>query len=236
MKFIPDRIKKIFSRKSRKNETAAPAALQAVEPAPAPAPLLTPAPPRDRTKELAQFRQPQGYYLLDLNIQPPGKQGGDGTVLHMMNSRDTDFMLALVNQQPLAGCKQIAMQVEEYLHRRYGLDAGHVYFKRKDAEFYFDGYDELIGLPPGDGFKLVIVPESTSWQPPYCPPARNAIPNTGTVLQHPVTLLPQFQPQVNYRIMYVNGYNIIEPELPRITDPTIKMPAPVPPPPKPQNP
>src|SRR3569832_605252 len=110
MKFIPDRIKRIFSRKSRKAKTAALVVVVVVAVAPAPEPVvLSPRAPRDRTNELARFKEPQGYYLLDLNLQPPGRQGPDGNIMHMMNSRDTtDFMLALVNQQPLADCKSIA--------------------------------------------------------------------------------------------------------------------------------
>jgi hypothetical protein len=216
MKFIPDRIRKLFSKKSRKQkiETPAPAAVEAA-PAPAPAPVAeTPKakPVPDRTHELAPYKTAEGNYLIDLDVTILGKNNGQ--FVHMLTSHQTEFQLALVTPQYLSGVKAVATQVEEHMHKTFGLDVGHVFFKRMDANFYFDGYDELLGLPPGNGFQLVLVPEGSNWRPQFAPPPLHAIPGTGTVLQHPVTLLPQFQPQVVYPIMFVNGMDILTPTLP----------------------
>lgn len=207
-------LRNLFKRKSKKEEAAQPPAAEAAAPAEAPPPPKPEAPKRpSRLAELETYKQPEGYYLLNLNVGVPGTFGGQH--MHMITSPETGFQLALADPRYLAGCKTVAMQVEEFLDRVYQLDAGHVYYKRKDANFFFDGYDELLGLPPGDGFQLVIVPEGSDWKP-FCPPPLYAIPGTGTVYQHPATLLPQFQPAVNYPIIIVNGYDIGTPTLPEI--------------------
>ena len=216
MKFIPDRIKKLFSRKSRKQNAKTPAPA-AVEAAPAPAPI--PEPPKakpvpDRTAELAPFRTAEGNYLLDLNVGILTRNNGQ--YVHMIANPETEFQLMLVAPQYLSSVKAVATQVEDHIHQTYGLDVGHVFYKRKDANFHFDGADELLGLPPGDGFQILLVPQGSNWRPQFAPPPMFAIPGTGTVLQHPATLLPQFQPQVAYPIMFVNGMDILTPTLPEI--------------------
>ena len=215
MKFIPDRIRKLFSRKSRKQKAAAPAPAT-VEAAPAPAPA--PEPPKatkpvpDRTAELAPYKTAEGNYLIDLEVAIMGKN--DGRYIHMLTSRQTGFQLMLVTPQYLSGVKAVATQAEDYMHKTFGLDVGYVFFRRKDANYHFDGYDELLDLPPGDGFQLLLATEGSDWRPKFAPPPMYALPATGTVLQHPATLLPQFQPQVRYPIMFVNGMDILTPSLP----------------------
>ncbi|MEZ0224716.1 MAG: hypothetical protein ACAH83_09200 [Alphaproteobacteria bacterium] len=207
-------LKNLFKRKSKKEQAAPPPAAEASAPAETPAAPKQEAPWRpSRLTELERFKQPEGYYLIDLKVGVPGAFGGQH--MHMIDSPETGFLLALSDPRYLAGCKTVAMEVEEYLNRVYQLDVGHVYYKRRDANFFFDGYDELLGLPPGDGFQLALVPEGTDWKP-FCPPPLYAIPGTGTVYQHPATLLPQFQPAVTYPIIMVNGYDVLSPVLPEI--------------------
>jgi hypothetical protein len=206
-------LRNLFKRKSKKEQAAPPQAAETSAPTETPVtPQETPKRP-SRLAELERYKQPEGYYLLDLKVGVPGAFGGQ--YMHMIDSPETDFKVALSDPRYLAGCKTVAMQVEEFLDRAYQLDVGHVYYKRKDANFFFDGYDELLGLPPGDGFQLVLVPEGTDWKP-FCPPPLYAIPGTGTVYQHPATLLPQFQPAVTYPIIMVNGYDVLTPLLPEI--------------------
>lgn len=215
MKFIPDRLKKLFSRKSAKPEAETPAPAAVVEtPAPTPEPVKERAPPRNRMGELSMRQTAEGNYLLDLDVKILGQHNGN--TLHMISNRDTGFQLALLTPQYLSGVKTVSTHAEDHMYNTFGFDVGHVFFKRKDANFHFDGYDELLGLPPGDGFQLLLVPEGSNWRPPYAPPCRYAIPGTGTVLQHPVTLLPQFQPQVVYPIMFVNGMDMLTPQLPKM--------------------
>lgn len=207
-------LRNLFKRKSKKEEVAPPPAVAETGPVEPPPVVKDEAPTRpSRLAELDRYRQPEGYYLLDLKVGVPGAYGGHH--MHMIENPETGFLLAVTDPRYLAGCKTVAVQVEEYLNRVYQLDVGHVYYKRKDANFFFDGYDELLGLPPGDGFQLVLVPEGHDWKP-FCPPPLYAIPGTGTVYQHPATLLPQFQPAVNYPIIMVNGYDITQPVLPDI--------------------
>ena len=219
MKFIPDRIRKIFSKKSRKQEAGAtataPAPVVVEAPAPvAPEPPKVQAAPANRMDELAKFRTPEGNYLLDLNVGIINRH--QGQTLQMVKNKETGFQLALASTQYLTSVKSVATHVEDYLQKTYGFDVGHTFYKRKDANFHFDGYDELLGLPPGDGFQILLVPEGSNWTPPFSPPPMYAIPGTGTVLQHPATLLPQFQPQVRYPIMFVNGMDVLTPTLPHI--------------------
>ncbi|TAL27089.1 MAG: hypothetical protein EPN97_18190 [Alphaproteobacteria bacterium] len=204
-------LKNLFRRKGKKEEAPPPAAPETA----APAPVKEEPPKRpSRLGELDLYKEPEGYYLINLNVGVPANVNGH--YMHIMKSPETGFMLADSDPRYLAGCKTVAMQVEEFMERVYQLDVGHVYYKRKDANFFFDGYDELLGLPPGDGFQMVLVPEGSEWKPSFCPPPLYAIPGTGTVYQHPATLLPQFQPAVNYPIIMVNGYDITQPVLPEI--------------------
>lgn len=208
-------LKGLFNRKKKKEEAASqPAVAETPAPAEPPVAPKQEAPHRpSRLAELDRYKQPEGYYLINLNVKVPGAFGGQH--MHMIESPETGFLLALTDPRYLVGCKTVAMEVEEHLNRVYQLDIGHVYYKRKDADFFFDGYDELLGLPPGDGFQLVLIPEGSDLKP-FCPPPLYAIPGTGTVYQHPATLLPQFQPAVTYPIIMVNGYDISKPVLPEI--------------------
>jgi hypothetical protein len=212
-------LKKLFSRKSKKQKAEAqPAAAETSAAAPAPEPVPAPEPEQPKAPApdpLARFKEPEGYYLLNLNVSVQNKSP-DGKYLHMISNRDTDFLLAIVGNQYLPSVKMIATEVENFLYKDIGFDVGHTYFKRKDANFFFDGYDQILGLPPGDGFQLVLVPEGSDWKPQFAPPPMRAIPGTSTVFQHPATLLPQFQPAVIYPIMFVNGFDISQPVSPQI--------------------
>jgi hypothetical protein len=245
MKFIPNRIKRIFSRKSRKAEAETPAPAVA-EAAPAPEPVK-PKEPDPRLKRLDTVRTPEGNYLLDLDVAVMEKK--DGQYAHIIANRETSFHLVLMGPQFLSGVKKVATEVEDHLNKFYGLEAGHIYYKRRDANFHFDGADERLGLPPGNGFQILFVPEGSNWRPEYSPPPARAIPNTGTVLQHPATLLPQFAPQVNVPIMFVNGLDVLTPQLPAMPKTTqiekkpeepaqepVAQPAAAPPPPSPPKP
>jgi hypothetical protein len=197
MKFIPDSIRKMFKGKSAKDgETAAPT----VAPAPAPEPEVPAWTPPNRTSELALLKTKDGIYEMSLDIQIPNTPV-NGQFVHMCKSNDADFQLALIGPSPLSQAKTVATGVENAMFKEYGLDVAKTYFKRIDAEFYIDGYCEFTGLPPGNGFKLVLVPEGNSWEPPAgtVMPALTAQPGSNVVLQHPLAMIEwHHQMQLQY--------------------------------------
>jgi hypothetical protein len=212
MKFIPDRLKRIFSRKSRKAETPAPAAAEtALPPAAEPQPAKKYTIQDARRAELERYKTPEGNFLLDLDISIPGG-AYKGQLVHMIRSYQSDFLLALVGPSPFSQCKTVAMAVEEHMDRAFGFDVGKVYFKHKDGDFWIDGYDQIVGLPPGGDFRIVLVPEGSDWRPEIVMPAQYPIPGTNTVLQHPATLTEPYMPP--WQLLMINGFNVREPQLP----------------------
>jgi hypothetical protein len=234
MKFIPDSIRRLFSRKSRKDKKAAPAVeapaeTPKVEEAPKPEPYINKYKAM-RREELARFRTPDGPYVFSLEIDVPGRISPEGgQLVHMIRGRDADFLLALIGPSGFSQNKSVAMQIEEHMFRSFDIDIGKVWFMRtgdpiqdekgrttgKNPDFYMDGYDEMAGLPPGREFKMVLVPEDCDWQPDgIILPTHYRIPGTNTVTQHPAVLL---QPYITpWKLININGYDVAEPRLPEI--------------------
>jgi hypothetical protein len=191
MKFIPDGIRKMFKGKSKKDGETASAAAPAPEPA---APDVKDWKPPNRTSELALLKTKDGVYEVSLDIQIPNAPV-NGQFIHMCKSNDADFQLALIGPSPLSQAKTVATGIENAFYKEYGLDVAKTYFKRIDAEFYIDGYCEFTGLPPGNGFKMVLVPEGSTWEPPAgtVMPALTAQPGSNVVLQHPLAMIEWHQ-------------------------------------------
>lgn len=194
MKFIPDSIKKMFKGKSQKADEA-----PAATPEP-PAPTVKDWTPPNRTNELALLKNEAGFYEISLDILIPNNPV-NGQFVHMCKSNDVEFSLALIGPSPLSQAKTVATGIENAFYKQYGLDVAKTYFKRFDADFYIDGYCEFTGLPPGNGFKMILVPEGSTWEPPAgtVMPALTAQPGSSVVLQHPLAMIEwHHQMQLQY--------------------------------------
>jgi hypothetical protein len=189
MKFIPDSIRNKFKGKGKKDEAPAAAATPEVA-----APAEKPWTPPNRMSELSTYKTKDGVYEMNLEIIIPNAPI-NGQFVHMCKSRDNDFQFALIGPSPLSQAKTVATAIENEMFKQYGLDVGKTYFKRFDAEFYIDGYCEFTGLPPGDGFKMILVPEGSTWEPPAgtVMPALTAQAGSNVVLQHPLAMIEWHQ-------------------------------------------
>ncbi|MEZ0262637.1 MAG: hypothetical protein ACAH80_16650 [Alphaproteobacteria bacterium] len=188
-------IKDLFKGKSKKADEAAPAAAPEK-----PAPTIKEWTPPNRTSELAPLKNEAGFYEISLDIQIPNTPV-NGQFVHMCKSNDVEFSLALIGPSPLSQAKTVATGIENAFYKQYGLDVGKTYFKRFDAPFYIDGYCEFTGLPPGNGFKMILVPEGSTWEPPAgtVMPALTAQPGSNVVLQHPLAMIEwHHQMQLQY--------------------------------------
>ncbi|HYD19424.1 MAG TPA: hypothetical protein VEF76_13190 [Patescibacteria group bacterium] len=188
MKLIPQRLKNLFTRKSKKAAQPAPAAFEtAVAPEPVIEAPKQPSLQEKRLPRLNAFKSENGVYTLGLDIQRPvSGVMGDKTMV-MVNNREADIYLMLVGNSPLAGARHVANAIEEHMIKHFGLDVGKTYFKMKNENFYIDGYDAFTGLPPGGQYQVVLVPEGNNWKPPVMvPPARKALPESSPLLSAPV--------------------------------------------------
>ncbi|MBI1216242.1 MAG: hypothetical protein GC185_10555 [Alphaproteobacteria bacterium] len=196
MKFIPQRLKNIFSRKGRKQPAKpAPAAAQQAETPKAPKQPETPAPvlPWRSPEELKRHRQDEGYYLIDMEIKyaTEVKDGPhkDARVL-MITSPDISLSLALVSNSPLAGAGQLAKIVNAAVKLNFGMEDTAVYFRARPTSgaksgFYIDPADDFTGLPPvGSQFQIVLIPKDCAWRPLTSIP-RKTPPGTSSLLRPP---------------------------------------------------
>lgn len=187
MKLIPQRLKDLFTRKSKKDASPAPASVETAVATPEPV-VEAPKEPSVQEKRLSRlnlFKSEEGVYTFNLDITQPSGVLGDKTML-MVSNRDTDLFVAMIGHSPLAGTRDLANAIENHMIKHLGLDVGKTYFKMKNENFYIDGYDAFTGLPAGSSYQMVLVPEGNNWRPPVMvPPARKAVPESSSLLSKP---------------------------------------------------
>lgn len=200
MSFIPKKLKDIFTRKAKTDkaapaasaraeaplpETTAPEVQQAFKAAqektPEASPKISPYAEK-RLAALARFKNAEGHYQFGLEISQPDKTKGRN--LFLVTSREADLYLALITAQPLAGISTMASSFKETLEKNTGLKNPGVFFRLRGSDYYIDGRDEFLALPPGPSFQLVIVPEGCEKQPP-APLPRKAPPESCALLRLP---------------------------------------------------
>lgn len=204
MRFIPRKIKNLFTRKSKKAQkeaiaVPAAAAAEAAAPAPDEAKIRQAAEKRRARQEkklesLARSKTGDGIYALDLDIGQPSP-AYDGRTMVMVSSREADYYRAFIGSGALAGGNRVAQDLKEFLKEECGLDSGKAYLRLKNEKFYLHAEDEYIGLPPGDAYQILIVPEGVKWKPPVYVPARRAAPAGSDPLLQPPLLPPYLRAQ-----------------------------------------
>ena len=198
MKLIPQRLKDLFTRKSKKDAVATPASVETAVATPEPV-VEAPKQPtlqEKRLQRLTTYKSEEGVYTFNIDITQPNGVMGDKTML-MVSNRDTDLFVAMIGHSPLAGTRDLANAIEEHMIKHLGLDVGKTYFKMKNENFYIDGYDAFTGLPAGSSYQMVLVPEGNNWRPPVMvPAARKAVPDTCPLLSKP-TLPPWLQQKLS---------------------------------------
>lgn len=214
MGFIPKKIKAVFTRKSKKKEPEAldPEAIAEAQRKVAEAAAAAEAARIAEEQRAAQerrnayhtkrqgniehLRSDEGVYSLDLDIGYTGIDG-HGKKMLMISNQDARFTRIFSGHRTLASTKALAMELEEHMREEYGVKAGHVYFKLKDQKFFIHANDDFLGLPPGQPYQAVIVPEGVKWKPPvFVPGARKAAAGTSPMLEPP-TLPPYLRANPN---------------------------------------
>ena len=203
MKFIPQRLKNIFSRKSKKKgkpvPPPVPAALEGAGAATAPAsqqtaPAIPEKPKPFRKEEDLRFhKQDEGCYLLDMDIKfvtQMKEEPHKGKNLIMVTSKEIDLYLAYINSGPLVSAKALAAIVQETVGKNFGMEDTTVYFRTRPTReqptpYHLDPADDFTGLPPAGGqFQIVLIPKDCDWRP-FTSAPRKTPPGTSPLLRPP---------------------------------------------------
>ena len=149
-----------------------------------------------RQGSIEHLRSEDGVYSIDLNIGYTGVDG-QGKKMLMITNQDARFTRIFSGHRTLASMKALAMELEEHMREEFGVKTGRMYFKLKDQKFYLHSNDDFIGLPPGQPYQAVIVPEGVAWKPPvFVPGARKAAAGASPMLEPP-TLPPYLRANPN---------------------------------------
>ena len=113
------------------------------------------------------------------------------------SSRDADFYVMLMGNTPLAGTKSLATAVENHMKTNFDIATAKIYFKMKNENFDIDGQDAFTGLPSGDTYQIVVVPQGVKWKPPiFVPAPRKALDESCPLLSMPA-LPPYLYQKIN---------------------------------------
>lgn len=191
MKLIPQSIKNLFNRLFKRAPKAEPV-VAAVAPAPAVVEVKAPEKPawlKKRAKTLDQFKSDKGVYTFELDISRPAPTAGQMTM--MITSHDAELYMTFTGNASLAVAKTLGNTIENHLKKNFDIGAKKIYFKMKDENFYVDALDAFTGLPSGNTYQIVVVPENVKWKPPvYVPPPRKALAESCPIISPPP--LPQY--------------------------------------------
>lgn len=160
MQFIPKSLRNIFFGKAIAASISAPVK-------------------RDPLDELKPFLQEEGYYLFNLEIE----RSGDALTVKDSDMRGfhPSCTAPKVDLMPVHALTQ---SINFSAIMNFDLESARVFFKKKGANLFIDGMDETIGLPVGDGYQIVLIPQTCGWTPPAAQPQKTA-PGICGLLQPP---------------------------------------------------